>query len=56
MHRQYKEVELLPLGTEIEIKLRNLKKVREVEKTTMAEQSDVNQNILVVAAGEPQQK
>ena len=37
MPRQHKEVELLPLDTKIERTLRNLKKVREYEKTTMAE-------------------
>ena len=37
MHRQCKEVELLPLDTEIERTLRNIKKVREGEKATMAE-------------------
>ena len=51
MHRQCKEVELLPLDIEIERTLRNLKKVREAEKATMDEQRDVNQNIPVVAAG-----
>ena len=54
MNRQYKEVELLPLITEIKRTLRNLKKVREVEKATMAEHRDVNQNIPVVAAGGPE--
>ena len=34
MHRQYKEAELLPLDTEIERTLLNLKKVREAEKAT----------------------
>ena len=41
MHRKL-EAELLPLDTEIERTLRNLKKVREVEKATMAEQRDAN--------------
>ena len=50
---QRSEVELLPPDIEIEKTLRNLKKVREVEKATMAEQREVNQNILLVAAGVP---
>ena len=37
MHRQYKEVELLPLDAKIKKTLRNLKKVREAEKATIAE-------------------
>ena len=41
MHRK-SEAELLPLDTEIERTLRNLKKVREVEKAAMAKQRDVN--------------
>ena len=53
MHRQYKEAKLLPLDTEIEKTLRNLKKAREVEKETMVEKKDVNQNILLVAVGGP---
>ena len=36
MHRQYKEAELLPLDTKIERTLRNLKKVREAKKATLA--------------------
>ena len=56
MHRKYKEPKLLLLDTEIERTLWNLKKVREVEKATMAEQRDVNQNFLVVAVGIPQQR
>ena len=50
------EAELLPLDTEIEKTLRNLKKVIEVEKAAMAEQREVNQNIPIVAAGVPQQR
>ena len=37
MHRQCKEVELLSLDTEIERKLRNLRKLREAEKENMTE-------------------
>ena len=37
MHRQCKEVELLPLDIEIERTLKNIKKLREAEKATMVE-------------------
>ena len=50
MHRK-SEAKLLPLDTEIERTLRNLKKVREVEKSIMAEQRDVNQNIPIATIG-----
>ena len=56
MHRRCKEHELLPLDTKKERTLRNLNKVREVEKATMAEQRDVNKNIPVVATRVPQQR
>ena len=46
MHRR-SEAELFALDTKIERTLRNLKKVREVEKANMAEQRDENQNMLV---------
>ena len=49
MHRK-PEDELLPLNTEIERTLRNLKKVRAVEKAGMAEQRDINKSIPIVAA------
>ena len=55
MHRR-SEVELLPLDSKIEKILRNLKKVREVEKATMVEQREVNQNIPIAAAGVLQQR
>ena len=56
MHRK-PEAELLPLDTKIERTLRNLKKVRAVEKVVMAEQRDVNQKIPIVeATGGPQQR
>ena len=48
------EAELVPLDTEIERTLRNLKKVREVEKENMAEQRNENQNMPI--ASRPQQK
>ena len=41
MHRRLK-AELVPRDTKIERTLRNLKKVREVEKENMAEQRDEN--------------
>ena len=53
MHRR-SEVELLPLDTEIEKTLRNLKKVREVEKAAMTEQREVNHNIPIATTGVPQ--
>ena len=50
MHRRL-EVELLPLDTELERTLRNLKKVRIVAKTAvMAEQEETNQNEPVTVA------
>ena len=49
MHRKL-EAKLLPLDTEIERTLRNLKKVRVVEKAEMVEQREVNHNIPIVAA------
>ena len=53
MHRRL-EVELLPLDTELERTLRNLKKVRIVAKTTvMVEQEETNQNEPVVVAERP---
>ena len=44
MHRK-PEVELLPLDTELERTLRNLRKVKSVESTTMAEQRVILQPI-----------
>ena len=55
MHKR-PEAELLPLDTKIEKTLRNLKKVRAAEATTMAEQRECNQNISIVAIGGPQQR
>ena len=50
------EVELVPLDSEIERTLRNLKKkkVREIEKANMAEQRNENQNIPIAAVERPQ--
>ena len=44
MHRK-PEAELLPLDTELEITLRNLRKVKSVESTTMVEQREIRQSI-----------
>ena len=44
MHRK-PEVELLPLDTELERTLRNIRKVKSVESTTMAEQRVILQPI-----------
>ena len=55
MHRRPK-AELLPLNTEIEKSLRNLKKVRAIEATTMVEHREGNQNIPIVAINRPQQR
>ena len=52
MHRRPK-AELLPLDTEIEKILRNLKKERAAEEAVMAEHRKGNQNILVVATDRP---
>ena len=43
MHRRL-EAELLPLDTELERTLRNLKKVRVTEAAVMAKQEETNQN------------
>ena len=50
------EVELLPLDTELERTLRNLKKVRIVEELVMAEQRKTHQNIPIVAVERPQRQ
>ena len=52
MHRR-PEAELLPLDTEIEKTLRNLKKVRAVEEAVMVEHREGNQNIPIVATDRP---
>ena len=46
MHRR-PEAELLPLDTELERTLRNLKKVRVVEAVAMADQEGIDQHVLV---------
>ena len=43
MHRK-PEIELLPLDTELEKTLRNLKKVQSTESAVMAEQREIKQN------------
>ena len=43
MHRKL-EAELLPLDTELEKTLRNLKKVRSAESSVIAEQREIQQN------------
>ena len=53
MHRKPK-TKLLPLDTESERTLRNLKRVRFVEAVVMAEQRETQQNIPVVAGDRPQ--
>ena len=53
MHRRSK-AKLVPLDTEIERNLRNLKKVREVMKANMAEQRDEDQDMLLAVG--PQQR
>ena len=55
MHRR-PEAELLPLDTKIERTLRIVKKMSAIEATTMAEQREGNQNILVVVTDRPQQR
>ena len=52
MHRR-PEAKLLPLDTEIEKTLRNLKKVRAAEEAVMVEHGEGNQNIPVVATDRP---
>ena len=44
MHRK-PEAELLPLDTKLERTLRNLRKIKSVESTTMAEQREIRQPI-----------
>ena len=53
MHRK-PEVELLPLDTELERTLRNLKKVSFAEVVVMVEQREIQHNIPVVAVDRPQ--
>ena len=51
MHRKL-EAKLLPLDTELERTLRNLRKVKSAESTTMIEQRKIQQPILVEAVAE----
>ena len=52
MHRR-PEAKMLPLDTELERTLRNLKKVRIFEAVIMEKQRETIKNILVVAAERP---
>ena len=51
MHRKL-EAELLPLDTELERTLRNLRKVKSVESTTMAEQREMRKLVIEEAVAE----
>ena len=53
MHRKPKS-KLVPLDTELERTLRNLKKVRSVESAVMVEQQETNQNIPALVIERPQ--
>ena len=53
MHRKPK-AELLPLDTELEITLKNWKKVRFTEVVVTVEKRETQQNIPVVAVDRPQ--
>ena len=53
MHRK-PEAKMLPLDTELERTLRNLKKVRFAEAVVMVEQRETQHNIPVVAVNRPQ--
>ena len=55
MHRK-PEAELLPLDTELERTLRNLKKVGIAKATVMADEREANQNVPVVVAERPQRQ
>ena len=55
MHRKSK-AELLPLDTELERTLRNLKRVRSAELTVMADQQETHQNIPALAIERPQRQ
>ena len=55
MHRR-SEAELLPLDTELERTLRNLKKVRAGEEEVMVEHKEGDLNITVVATDKRQQR
>ena len=53
MHRKL-ELELLPLDTELEMTLRNLKKVRFAEAVVMAKKREIQQHIPTEAVDRPQ--
>ena len=55
MHKRL-EAELLPLNTELERTLRNLKKVKVAETSVMAEQEETNKNEPIVVAERPQRQ
>ena len=56
MHRRTR-ANLLPLNTELERMIRNLKKEKATtEASIMVEKKEGNQNVLVVAADRPQQR
>ena len=55
MHRRL-EAKLLPLDTELERTLRNLKKVRVAKTTVMVDQEETNHNIQVVVVAERSQR
>ena len=55
MHRK-PEVELLPLDTELERALRNLKKVRSAESIIMVEKQETHKNIPALAIERPQRQ
>ena len=52
-HAQKPEAELLPLDTELERTLRNMKKVRSVESVVMGKQQETYQNIPALAIERP---
>ena len=52
--RRKPKAKLLPLDTELERTLRNLKKVRFAAAVVMEEQREIQQNIPVVAVDRPQ--
>ena len=52
MHRR-PEAELLPLDTELERTLRNMKKVRKAEAIVMVGQEEINQNESVAVIKRP---
>ena len=55
MHRK-PEAELLPLDIELEMTLRNLKKVRSVESEVMVKQQETHLNIPALGIERPQRQ